>query len=66
MDGMYPLSENRFVKIEKFNGTTLVSIREYYDRNGMKLPGKKGISLNIDQFNFLKKYIGRIEKDLKL
>ena len=50
-NGFWPLSENRFVKIEKFNGTQLVNIREYYDKDGKQMPGKKGISLNIDQFN---------------
>ncbi len=62
---MYPLSDTRFVKIEKFNGTYLVNIREYFSQNGQRLPSKKGISLSMDQFECLKKYIAKIDYDLK-
>jgi hypothetical protein len=35
-----------------------VSIREYYvDANGNELPGKKGITLNVDQWEHLKSYV---------
>ena len=64
-NNMYPLSENRFVKVEKFNGTFLVHIREYFNQNSQRLPSKKGISLSIDQFECLKKYISKIDSDLK-
>ncbi|KAF2640097.1 PC4-domain-containing protein [Massarina eburnea CBS 473.64] len=44
----------RRVTISDFKGKTLVSIREYYeDANGDMKPGKKGISLSIEQYNAL-------------
>ncbi|KAJ4303264.1 hypothetical protein N0V90_002157 [Kalmusia sp. IMI 367209] len=44
----------RRVTISDFKGKTLVSIREYYeDDSGNMRPGKKGISLSIEQYNAL-------------
>lgn len=36
------LSGNKKVTVSKFKNQTLVSIREYYEKNGEQLPGKKG------------------------
>ena len=66
LEGMYPLSGNRFVKIEKYKGNLLINIREYYRKNGTLLPSQKGISLSKDQFNCLKKYITSIDNDLRI
>ncbi|KAL1597138.1 hypothetical protein SLS60_008720 [Paraconiothyrium brasiliense] len=43
----------RRVTVSDFKGQTLVSIREYYQdkESGDMKPGKKGISLSIDQYN---------------
>ncbi|CAI9637604.1 unnamed protein product [Alternaria burnsii] len=47
-------SEKRRVTVSDFNKSTLVSIREYYvTDSGETKPGKKGISLTIDQYNAL-------------
>ena len=62
---MYPLSGNRFVKVEKYNGNLRVNIREHYKENGSWKPTKKGISLTSDQFNCLKKYANNIDNDLR-
>ncbi|KAK7183296.1 transcriptional coactivator p15 family protein [Paraphaeosphaeria sporulosa] len=45
----------RRVTVSDFKGQTLVSIREYYEdkSDGQMKPGKKGISLPIDQYNAL-------------
>ncbi|KAL6710461.1 hypothetical protein ACN47E_008509 [Coniothyrium glycines] len=47
-------SGKRRVTVSDFNKSTLVSIREYYTTDAGELkPGKKGISLTIDQYNAL-------------
>lgn len=37
----WEISKARRVTISKFNGKTLVNIREYYEKDGQWLPGKK-------------------------
>lgn len=39
--------------MQEYKGTTLVAFREYYQKDGKDLPGKQGISLNIEQFKAL-------------
>ncbi|KAJ4374951.1 hypothetical protein N0V83_002030 [Neocucurbitaria cava] len=47
-------SGKRRVTISDFNKNTLISIREYWVNDGGELkPGKKGISLTVDQYNAL-------------
>ncbi|KAL9012470.1 MAG: hypothetical protein Q9173_002765, partial [Seirophora scorigena] len=69
------LSSNRRVTIESFKGRTLVNIREYYqpsDNNnnnkntddGKMMPGKKGISLPVAQFQALVAQLPEIEAAL--
>ncbi|KAF8422683.1 transcriptional Coactivator p15-domain-containing protein [Tirmania nivea] len=42
---------HRRVTLSKFKGSMLISIREHYEKDGQVLPGKKGISLSMEQFN---------------
>ncbi|KAF7940613.1 uncharacterized protein EAE97_006799 [Botrytis byssoidea] len=45
----------RKIELSDFKGQTLINIREFYEKDGNVLPGKKGISLTVDQYkNFLK------------
>ena len=62
---MYMLAKQRFINVSEFRGKPLVNIREYYESNGKTLPGKKGISLSIDQWENLKKNIANIDADIK-
>jgi len=62
---MYMLSKMRFVSVSEFRGKPLVNIREYYESNGKILPGKKGISLAIDQWEQLKKFIPKLDEAIK-
>ncbi|XP_065358326.1 RNA polymerase II transcriptional coactivator [Calliphora vicina] len=47
------LEKQRQVRINEFRGRKLIDIREYYEKNGESLPGKKGISLSVDQWKKL-------------
>lgn len=44
------LGNKKFVDVREFKGKILIDIREYYEKNGEMLPGKKGISLNTEQW----------------
>jgi len=55
----------RRVTVRKFKRTILVDIREYYEKNGVQLPGKKGISMNIEQFEAFVGLIPEIRKQIQ-
>ncbi|KAL3424378.1 transcriptional Coactivator p15 [Phlyctema vagabunda] len=55
----------RRVGISEFKKVQMVNIREYYEKDSKYLPGKKGISLNIDQYNELLKAIPKINASLR-
>jgi hypothetical protein len=66
LDGVVPvqdeviaLSATKRVTVRKWNGNTLIDIREYYQPGGEGeyRPGKKGISLNVSQWSALKSVI---------
>ncbi|XP_020203524.1 RNA polymerase II transcriptional coactivator KELP [Cajanus cajan] len=59
------LSDKRKVTIQDFRGKTLVSIREYYKKDGKELPTSKGISLTEEQWSAFKKNVPAIEKAIK-
>ena len=61
---MHALSKMRFVNVSEFRGKKLVNIREYYEKDGKMLPGRKGISLTTDQWSKLKKYMDKIDDEL--
>jgi len=52
----------RRVTVSQFKGNVLVSVREYYEKDGRQLPGSKGISMSLDQFNQLIKVLPSIEQ----
>ncbi|CAA6660410.1 unnamed protein product [Spirodela intermedia] len=56
------ISKNRRVSVRCWQGKIVVDIREFYSKDGKELPGKKGISLTMDQWNILKDHIGEIDK----
>ncbi|KAJ7084415.1 transcriptional Coactivator p15-domain-containing protein [Mycena belliarum] len=51
------LGKNKRVTVRSFKGTTLIDIREFYTdkTSGEQKPGKKGISLGLDQWDELKR-----------
>lgn len=56
------LAKNRKVKVRKFAGKLMVDIREFYIKDGVELPGKKGISLSMDQWDVLREHIEEIDQ----
>lgn len=58
-DEVIALSATKRVTVRKWSGNTLIDIREYYQPGGAGeyRPGKKGISLNVSQWNALKSVI---------
>lgn len=55
------LSDRRSVTIQNFRGQKLVSIREFYEKDGKLLPSSKGISLKKEQWEAFKKGVPAIE-----
>ncbi|KAK9950182.1 hypothetical protein M0R45_005683 [Rubus argutus] len=56
------ISKNRRVTVRNWNGKVIVDIREFYVKEGKQLPGKKGISLPMDQWNVLRSHVEEIDK----
>ena len=58
------LDNKRRITIHKFKGQIKVDIREFYDDNGKMKPGKKGISLSLDNWKKLKGFIDDIDESI--
>ncbi|KAL6225483.1 hypothetical protein ACLB2K_004333 [Fragaria x ananassa] len=56
------ISKNRRVTVRNWNGKVIVDIREFYVKDGKQMPGKKGISLPMDQWNVLRSHVDEIDK----
>ncbi|EHY58747.1 hypothetical protein HRR83_007471 [Exophiala dermatitidis] len=61
----WEISKNRRVTISDFKGKKLVNIREYYQKDNEWLPGKKGISMSLEQYSALIGIMPQIEELLK-
>ena len=55
-----------FRQVREFKGKTYIDIREYYtDKSTMEMkPGKKGISLNVEQYSKLKTLLDDVDSKL--
>lgn len=58
----FPLDKNRMVRVRSFKGKAYIDIREYYQKDGEQLPGKKGISLSPEQWRKLLEHVDGINK----
>ncbi|KAJ5770770.1 uncharacterized protein N7511_002821 [Penicillium nucicola] len=64
-DRYWEISKTRRVTVSSFREKNMVNIREYYTKDGQDLPGKKGISLPMDQFSTLITLLPQLEQALK-
>ncbi|XP_075903131.1 SUB1 regulator of transcription b [Nelusetta ayraudi] len=65
-DNMFQIGKMRYVSVRDFKGKVLIDIREYWmNQDGDMKPGKKGISLNPEQWNQLKDQISEIDDAIK-
>merc|ERR1712111_195140 len=62
----WALGSMKFVKVREFKGKTYIDIREHYvDQKTMDTrPGKKGISLNCEQYQTLKSLLDEVDRNL--
>ncbi|KVH88794.1 RNA polymerase II transcriptional coactivator KIWI-like [Cynara cardunculus var. scolymus] len=58
------VSKNRRVSVRNWQGKVVVDIREFYMKDGKQMPGKKGISLSMDQWKELRAHVDEIDKAL--
>jgi len=62
----YELGRLRYVSVSEFRGKKMISIREYYQADdGEERPGKKGISLSVEQWQKLKSHMDDVDEDIK-
>lgn len=61
----WEISKARRVTVSEFKGKQMISVREYYEKDGDWLPGKKGISMTLDQYAGLISVLPGIEKELR-
>uniref|UniRef100_A0A0D9YTJ8 Transcriptional coactivator p15 (PC4) C-terminal domain-containing protein n=1 Tax=Oryza glumipatula TaxID=40148 RepID=A0A0D9YTJ8_9ORYZ len=59
------ISKNRRVAVRTWNGKVVVDIREFYEKDGKTLPGRKGIQLPMDQWKILRDNIKAIDEAIK-
>ncbi|XP_046872584.1 SUB1 regulator of transcription b [Hypomesus transpacificus] len=65
-DNMFQIGKMRYVSVRDFKGKVLIDIREYWmNQDGEMKPGKKGISLNPEQWSQLKDQISEIDDAVK-
>ena len=56
------LGMEKRIAVRMYKGHILIDIREMYQKDGEKKPGKKGIALNLQQYNTIKKNTNKINK----
>ncbi|KAM9331212.1 activated RNA polymerase II transcriptional coactivator p15-like [Gastrophryne carolinensis] len=65
-DNMFQIGKMRYVSVRDFKGKVLIDIREYFmDQQGDMKPGRKGISLNPEQWNQLKEQMSDIDDAIR-
>jgi len=62
---MFQLGKMRYAAVREFRGKVMVDLREFYDKDGEMKPGKKGLALNLEQWQALKDHIDDIDEAIK-
>ncbi|EGR30390.1 RNA polymerase ii transcriptional coactivator, putative [Ichthyophthirius multifiliis] len=57
----FDLDDKKRVSIRKFKGKLYIDVREFYEKDGDMLPGKKGIALTLSNWEQLKGIINNID-----
>jgi len=58
----FELGKMKFISVSTFKGKQYVNIREYYaGKNGVEMPGKKGIALDVDAWKKLKTVVSKVD-----
>ncbi|KAH9387635.1 Ssb-c31ap [Tyrophagus putrescentiae] len=65
-DKSIKLSNNRYLTVSQFKNRVRVDIREYYlNDEGERKPGKKGISLSLEEWKKIVANMDKIKKAIK-
>uniref|UniRef100_A0A8C6RCI0 Activated RNA polymerase II transcriptional coactivator p15 n=1 Tax=Nannospalax galili TaxID=1026970 RepID=A0A8C6RCI0_NANGA len=65
-DDMFQIGKMRYVSVRDFKGKILIDIREYWiDSEGEMKAGRKGISLNMEQWSQLKEQISDFDAAIR-
>lgn len=63
---MFQIGKMRYVSVRGFTGKVLIDIREsWMDPEGGMKPGRKGVSLNPEQWSQLKEHISDIDEAVR-
>jgi len=60
----WEIGSKRKVTLSKFRNQQKIDIREYYEKDGQLLPGRKGISLSVEQWQSLQKIASEVNAAL--
>lgn len=63
-ESYWELDRFKRATVREFKGKIYVDLREFYDKGGEILPGKKGISLKLEQWSMLKRVMDEIDAEV--
>lgn len=64
-EGRFELGNKKLLDVRKFKGKILIDVREYYEEGGALKPGRKGISLSLEQWRALESIVGEVDKKIE-